>query len=109
MTTNRSQRGNGLADTPEEETFLINLGVVTLTGLLGSAGILWLKGATWLVEHQILVAADQDPLLVVAGTGGAGLDISRLAIAAAAVLVVLVLLVSAGRRSLARRRQELDG
>lgn len=100
---------NGIADTPEEETFLINVAVVALSAMLGSAGVLWLKGATWLVEHQILVAASQDPLLVVAGTDGAGLDISRLAIAAAAVLVVLVSLVGAGRRSLARRRQAMEG
>lgn len=109
MTQSRAQWGNGLADTPEEETFLINIGVLALSTLLGSAGLLWLKGAAWLVEHQILVAAGQDPLLVVSGTNGAGLDLPRLAIAAAVVLVGLVSLVSAARRSLARRRREMEG
>lgn len=90
------------ADNEEEEAFLIYMGMLALGAVLGSAGLLWLKGATWLVEHQVLVAAAADPLVVIPGTGGAGLDVSRAAIAAAVILVALVSAVSAARRAWAR-------
>lgn len=102
------RRGNGLADNEDEEVFLVNMGVLALSTVLGSAGLLWLKGSAWLVEHQVLVSAAADPLLAIPGTGGAGLDVSRLAIAAAVVLIAVMGAVGGVRRAWARNRQEVS-
>lgn len=101
------RRGNGLADNDDEEVFLVNLGVLALSTLLGSAGLLWLKGAAWLVERQILVGAGASPLLTVPGAGGAGLDVPRVAIVAAVALVAVMGAVGGIRRAWARNRQEV--
>lgn len=105
--SNAPYRGNGLADTPEEEVMLLHIGLAVLGIAVASAGTLWLKGAAWLVEHQVLVAATVDPLLKIPGTGGAGLDVPRLAILAAIVSASLVAAVSTARRAIARRREDL--
>ena len=105
--SNTPYRGNGMADTPEEEVLLIHVGLALLVIVAASAGTFWLKGATWLVEHQVLVAAKADPLLQIPGAAGAGLDVPRLAILAAVILAVVVTAVSSARRAIARRREEL--
>ncbi len=103
MTLNSPQRGNGLADTPEEELLLIHVALVAAGVVLGSASAIWLMGATWLVEHQILVAQSADPLLEIPGTNGAGLDLPRVAVAAGVIVAILTIAVSAARRAFARR------
>ena len=55
---------------------------------------------SWLLENQVLVAAGEQPLLALPASGGAGLDVPRLALAAAALLVVVAGAVSAVRRRL---------
>ena len=54
--SNTPYRGNGMADTPEEEVLLIHVGLALLGIVAASAGTFWLKGATWLVEHQVLLS-----------------------------------------------------
>lgn len=103
--SNTPYRGNGLADTPEEEVLLIHVALAVLGMVVGSAGVLWLKGATWLVEHQVLVGESTDPLVQIPGAAGAGLDVPRLAIATAVVLATLVVAASSARRAIARRRE----
>ena len=98
---------NGLADTPEEEVLLIHIALGAVGIVLASAGALWLTGMSWLVEHQILIPSAAAPQLVVPGSGGAGLDGPRIAIAAAVVCAVVVVAVSAARSAFARRRQDL--
>lgn len=105
--SNAPQRGKGLADTPEEEVLLIHIGIAMVGIVLASAGALWLKGAVWLVQHKVLVAAAADPLVQIPGAAGAGLDVPRLAIAAAIILASLAAAVSSARHALGRRRQDL--
>lgn len=105
--SNTPYRGNGLAGTPEEEVLLIHVGLALLGIVAASAGAFWLKGTTWLVEHQVLVAAKSDPLVQIPGSSGAGLDVPRLAILAAILVATLVAAVSSARRAIARRREDL--
>lgn len=107
---NSSPRGgNPLANGPEEEIVLIQVAAIALGAVLGSAGLLWMKGVEWLVEHQVLVSAEASPLLEIPGTEGAGLDVSRVVIATSLLLGVLAIAISSGRRLAARRRQERMG
>lgn len=106
MSTNPRRGGNGLADTPEEELVIIHVAIAAVAALLASAGALWLQGASWLVEHHVLVARAARPLIEVPGTAGAGLDLPRIAIAVAVLLAALAGTISAGRRALDRRRRE---
>ena len=77
------------------------------TLVLGSAGTLaitgWVKTVSWLLAHQVLVAAGAHPLLAVPHAGGAGLDLPRLALATAVVLLLIVTAVGAVRRTLRGR------
>lgn len=73
--------------------------------VLGSAGVLWLKGVEWLVAHQVLVAGATDPVLALPWCGGAGLDWPRLSVLAGAVLALLAWGVSSARRAVTARRE----
>ena len=103
--SNTRYRGNGLADTPEEEVLLIHVGLALLGIVAASAGAFWLTGVTWLVERQVLVTAKAEPLVQIPGSGGAGLDIPRLAIIAAVLVATLVSAVSSARRAISRREE----
>lgn len=105
--SNTPYRGNGLADTPEEEVLLIHVGLALLGIVAASAGAFWLKGTTWLVEHHVLVSAPSGPLVQIPGAAGAGLDVPRLAILAALLVATLVTAVSSARRAIALRREDL--
>ncbi len=97
--------GNGIADTPEEELLVINVALGALAAVLGSAAVLWLQGVQWLIQHKILLAASADPLIELPASGGAGLDLPRIAIAGGVLLGVVVLGVSAAVRAISRRRR----
>jgi len=90
---------HGWADSPEEEVILVIVGAVAFGAAAASAGSLWLMGASYLVDHGILVAAANHPLLAIPGADGAGLDLPRLAILAGAGLIGLAAAISAVRRS----------
>lgn len=106
MSNNTPNRGNGLADTPEEEVLLIHLALIGLGALVGSAGLLWLKGTTWLIAHHVLLPARSNPLLDVPGTEGAGLDLPRIAVGVAVIVVVLAFAASEARKAFARGRED---
>ncbi len=103
MNNSSNDGHNGLATTPQEEMLLIHLGAGLLTVLVGSAGVFWLKGAIWLVEHRILVPASAHPLLALPRAAGAGLDLPRVAIAAGSVVAVIAWAASAVRRAWSTR------
>ena len=106
MSNSPNGGGNGLANTPQEELVLIHVAIAAVAVLLGSAGALWLQGANWLVEHQVLVPHAAAPLLEIPATAGAGLDLPRIAIVTGVLLAAIAAGVSAAHRALNRRRHE---
>jgi hypothetical protein len=96
------------ATTPGEEMLLIYIGMAALAGLLGSVGLFWVQGTAWLVRHHVLVAAARRPFVSIAGAGGDGLDLPRLAIAIAVVLAVLAAIVSWLRHLILGRPEDLS-
>lgn len=89
-----SQQHSASATTPGEEIVLVHVAMIMLGAVVASAGALWLAGAQWLVDHHVIVAARLDPLLVIPGTGGAGLDLARVFIGAGVLLAVMVIATS---------------
>ena len=106
MSGQNPRPGSGIADSTDDEMVLIHVAMGVLAAVLGSAGVLWLSGTQWLVEHHILLPASQQPLVQIPGAAGAGLDLGRVAIGAALVLALLAAGASAARRAFSRRRQE---
>ncbi len=80
---------NPAASSPDDEFVLFIVGCVAAAALVGSAGLFWLKGLGWLVEHQVLIPASQHPLVALPSSGGAGLDLARLAVLCAVVLALI--------------------
>lgn len=74
--------------------------------IIGSLGLLWLRGVQWLVEHHILVAASADPLLAIPGGDGAGFDLARIVIVAAVLVAMVAIIASTVLRKIRRRRRE---
>lgn len=74
--------------------------------LLGGAGtaltLAWSKILSWCLQQRVLLPAAADPLVAVPHTGGAGLDLPRLAVAAAVLLSVLAVTASTTRKYRAR-------
>lgn len=102
-----SGSSNGISDS--DRVALTFLGLLGLPTLLAFAGIWWGNGVRWLVTHQVLVGADDHPLLPIPGLAGAGLDLPRATIAAAVVVTAIVVAISAARRALVRRRRQAMG
>lgn len=92
------------ARTSDDDLFvLLIVGMLSL-GAIGTAiAVAWDTALRWLLEHQVLVAAGQHPLLPVPYSRGAGLDAPRVAIAAAALVLLLVCAVGWVRGQLALR------
>lgn len=72
--------------------------------LLGSAGtvltVAWSKVLTWCLRQQVLLPAAANPLLVLPHSGGAGLDLPRLAVASAVLAGVLAVTAGAATHKL---------
>ena len=85
--------------------------IFTALGFLGTIGALalwgWQKITTWLLEHQVLLPASDQPSVVVPYTDGAGLDIARVSLLVGAVIATLALAGAAVRRHRRRSRQEI--
>lgn len=83
---------------------MILLGGLLVGGAIAAAAVvLWHTVVAWCLGHGFLVSAGESPLLRVPNTGGAGLDLARLAIVAALVLVALALAAHTARRALRSR------
>lgn len=90
----------------DDDTFLLFIiGAVALSVAVGSIGVLWLKGVNWMLQHQLLVAASQHPVLTVPGGAGAGLDVPRACVVAGLLLALLAWAGSAFARMLAARER----
>jgi hypothetical protein len=88
----------------DDEFVLFIVGCVAAAALVGSAGLFWLTGVGWLVEHQVLVSAAEHPLVALPDAGGAGLDLSRLAVVAAVVIALVAWAASAIHHRVAAAR-----
>lgn len=75
--------------------------------LLANWHSVWSRVAAWLIAQHVLVVGH--PVLVVPGTGGAGLDGSRLAIGFAVVAAVVLWTVSSAIRAIRRRQEQGAG
>lgn len=95
-----SPTGGGGRTSDDDLFLLFILGFFGLAAAAATAATWWAQAVSWLLERQVLVAGAQQPLLALPASGGAGLDVSRLALAAAALIVVVAGAVSAIRRRL---------
>lgn len=93
-----------LTTSADDEFVLFIIGCLAAAALVGSAGLVWLKGVGWLVEHQVLVPASQRPLLALPFSDGAGLDMSRLAVLCAVLLALIAWAASAIHHRIAAAR-----
>lgn len=94
--TNQNPRGGGDMDPTE---FFAGLHVALF--LIPVAGVFALgivtDWAQWGVEHGILAAASEDPLLALPLAGGAGLDVRRIIIAVVALIGATVAATAVAR------------
>jgi len=95
---------NPASSSADDEFVLFIIGCVAAAALVGSAGLFWLKGVGWLVEHQVLIPAGQHPLVTLPSSDGAGLDLSRLAVLCAVVLALIAWAASAIHHRIAAAR-----
>ncbi len=87
--------------TSDDDLFILAImGFLALGGAAAAAPLWWAKGVTWLLAHQVLVPRAEHPLLTLPRSGGAGLDVPRLAILTAALLLCLAAAGGALRRHL---------
>lgn len=61
-------------------------GIPTL--ILGSVTTGWADATDWMLEHHVVVPEATHPVVSLPGAGGAGLDWTRIALAAGALLVL---------------------
>ena len=87
--------------TSDDDLFVLTImGCFALGGVAAAAPVWWGRAITWLLAHQVLVPRAERPLLTLPGSGGAGLDVPRLAILTAALLLCLAAAVGVLRRHL---------
>ena len=78
---------------PEDERVVtVMVLAVAAVAAAGSAGLLWTRGAAWLIAHHVLVVPRA--ALVELPGAGAGLDAARLMIAAALIAAALAVAAS---------------
>lgn len=87
------------ARTSDDDLFVLTImGFLALGGAAGSAPLWWAKALSWLLAHRVLVPSAEHPLFTLPRSGGAGVDVPRLAVFAAAVLLLLAAVIGAFRR-----------
>lgn len=89
---------------PTEELLMLKVAMIAVATVAASIFTIstWHRALAWLVEHQVLVAANDSPLLRLPAADGIGIDAPRLAVAVAVLGIVL-----AGLGSAWRHRREL--
>jgi hypothetical protein len=88
--------------TDTEEWFLLGAGFIALVMFVK----FWHQGVLWLISRRVLLPARAHPMVIVPGTGGAGLDFARFAILVAALLAFTAVAVTAIRRRQAKADTE---
>ena len=86
---------------PTEEITMITLAGTAIVAVFSVAT--WHRLLAWLVDHDVLLPAAQDPLVTLPASDGVGLDLPRVAIAVATVVFAVVFGIAALRR---RPREE---
>ncbi len=82
----------------DDDTFLLCMTAMgSLGAITAAAATWWDRVVSWLVEHQVLVTGNTDPLVTVPYTGGAGLDLPRVTIICAVLLLTTAMTISALR------------
>jgi len=99
---------SGTRDLDDDQTILVLIGIFAGPALLG-AGLATITAkvpgaAGWLIDHQILVAAADQPILTLPASGGAGLDWPRLIALTAVVLIGLTWVIWAAHTRHIQRR-----
>lgn len=96
----------GQVNGPLEEIVVLLVGLAVVAALVRRSDEVWVRAGVWATEHGVLVAGSGDPLLVIPGLGGAGLDVPRLAIAGAVVAAGVAVVVGGVARRSGRGRDE---
>lgn len=98
-----SENSNSFEDNP---VMVLTFGSMLAAGVLSAAGAWlvakWQVAVAWMIEHQVLVSADQ----AIVPLGDGGLDLARVVVLVAAILAVVLLLVMAVRAVRVRRRRK---
>lgn len=82
---------NSSHSSSDADILVMLLGGALLLGTVGTiTALAWSKVITWCLEHQVLLPAAANPLLVLPASEGAGVDLPRAAVAAAVLIGVLV-------------------
>jgi hypothetical protein len=77
------------ARTSDDDLFVLTItGFLALGAAAAAAPLWWAKAITWLLAHQVLLPRAEHPLLTLPCSGGAGLDVPRLAVLVGAVLLL---------------------
>jgi len=91
---------------PAAEEDLIAVITVALTAI-GSVAVvaatMWERVVSWLLQQHVVVADVGDPIVTLPASGGAGLDVPRLALLAAALVAATAVGVAGWRRRKDRR------
>lgn len=74
--------------------------------VVGALPAMSARTAAWLLEHNVIIAAAESPLLVLPGVEGVGLDVRRLIVVLAVLAVAVGLAISGLRQAVDRRRQQ---
>lgn len=88
MSSPRPTVGGGFSD---NDLMVILLVLVLFGGSIAAAALgYWHTVAAWLVDHRVLLAGSDHPLLRLPGFAGAGIDAARIFIAVAVVAVAVI-------------------
>jgi hypothetical protein len=99
---------SALGRTPEELLIALAGLVVVGGGILASLDTRVSGLLGWLLSRDIVVPATADPVVIIPGADGAGLDLPWLAISAGALVIALAVVVDALVHAIRRRKRERD-
>jgi hypothetical protein len=90
-----STSGMSRRSVDDDVLVLIFIGLLAIGGVLAAAVAVWDWLVAWLIAHQILIPAGNDPILEIPAASGAGLDGPRLSLLAGVLLGLAAIMLSA--------------